>query len=80
MNRKLFISGLMMLAITMHAQTARKFTLNLTDDGKAQMVCFLPENPSGRVCQEVAIRCFRIRTKVIWLPSGLINKVLPISW
>ena len=37
-----------MLAMTMQAQTARKFTLNLTDDGKAQMVCFLPENPSGR--------------------------------
>ena len=48
MNKKLFISGLMMLALTMQAQTARKFTLNLTDDGKAQMVCFLPENPSGR--------------------------------
>jgi acetyl esterase/lipase len=30
------------------AQTARKFTLNLTDDGKAQMVCFLPQNPSGK--------------------------------
>ena len=48
MNRKLFVTGLMMLAMTMQAQTARKFTLNLTDDGKAQMVCFLPENPSGR--------------------------------
>ena len=32
----------------MQAQTARKFTLNLTDDGQAQMVCFLPETPSGR--------------------------------
>ena len=31
-----------------YAQTARQFTLNLTDDGKAQMVCFLPEKPSGR--------------------------------
>ena len=30
------------------AQTARKFTLNLTDDGKAQMVCFLPQTPSGK--------------------------------
>ena len=30
------------------AQTARKFTLDLTEDGKAQMVCFLPENPSGK--------------------------------
>ena len=28
--------------------TARKFTLNLTDDGKAQMVCFLPKAPSGK--------------------------------
>ena len=48
MNRKLFMTGLLMLAMTMQAQTSRKFTLNLTDDGKAQMVCFLPENPSGR--------------------------------
>lgn len=48
MNRKLFMTGLMMLAMTMQAQTAKKFTLNLTDDGKAQMVCFLPEKPSGR--------------------------------
>ncbi|MBR5803233.1 MAG: alpha/beta hydrolase fold domain-containing protein [Bacteroidaceae bacterium] len=30
------------------AQTARKFTIDLTEDGKAQMVCFLPENPSGK--------------------------------
>lgn len=30
------------------AQTARKFTLPLTDDGKAEMVCFLPQNPSGK--------------------------------
>ena len=28
--------------------TARKFTLNLTDDGAAQMVCFLPKAPSGK--------------------------------
>ena len=48
MNRKLFITGLLMLAMSMQAQTARKFTLDLTSDGKAQMVCFLPENPSGR--------------------------------
>ena len=30
------------------AQTARKFTLDLTPDGKAQMVCFLPQTPSGK--------------------------------
>jgi acetyl esterase/lipase len=29
-------------------KTARKFTLNLTDDGAAQMVCFLPQTPSGK--------------------------------
>ena len=30
------------------AATARTFTLDLTDDGKAQMVCFLPQVPSGK--------------------------------
>ena len=41
---------LLMLLFVMgiQAQTARTFTLNLTDDGKAQMVCFLPQNPSGK--------------------------------
>ncbi len=39
---------LLMLTTNMQAQTARKFTINLTDDAKAQMVCFLPEMPSGR--------------------------------
>jgi acetyl esterase/lipase len=41
---------LLMLLLVMgaQAQTARKFTLNLTDDGKAQMVCFLPQTPSGK--------------------------------
>ncbi len=48
MNRKLLITGLLMLAMTMQAQTAKEFTLDLTTDGKAQMVCFLPQNPTGR--------------------------------
>ena len=39
---------LFMLFAGVWAQTARKFTLNLTDDGKAQMVCFLPQTPSGK--------------------------------
>ena len=38
---------LLLIAMAMQAQTAKNFTLNLTDDGTAQMVCFLPENPSG---------------------------------
>ena len=40
--------GLLLVGMTAQAQTARKFTLDLTDDGKAQMVCFLPEAPSGK--------------------------------
>ena len=40
--------SLLMLVASSEAQTARKFTLNLTDDGKAQMVCFLPQTPSGK--------------------------------
>ena len=30
------------------AQTARKFTVNITPDGKANMVAYLPEHSSGR--------------------------------
>ena len=39
---------LLLLAAETQAQTARQFTLNLTEDGAAQMVCFLPQNPSGK--------------------------------
>ena len=46
--RKIFIFSMLLAAATMQAQTAKTFTLDLTDDGKAQMVCFLPENPSGK--------------------------------
>ena len=46
--KKMMILALSLLALTMQAQTARKFTLDLTDNGKAQMVCFLPEKPSGK--------------------------------
>ena len=47
MRNKLLL-GLLLIVSTMQAQTARKFTLDLTDDGKAQMVCFLPTTPSGK--------------------------------
>ena len=40
--------ALLMLVASVESQTVRKFTLNLTDDGKAQMVCFLPQAPSGK--------------------------------
>ena len=46
--KKMITFGLMLLALTVQAQTARKFTLNLTDDSKAQMVCYLPQTPSGK--------------------------------
>lgn len=39
---------LLLLAINMQAQTAKKFTLDLTPDGKAQMVCFLPQQSCGK--------------------------------
>jgi len=42
------ILALLTLAVGVQANTARKFTLDLTPDGKAQMVCFLPEKPSGK--------------------------------
>lgn len=47
MKNKLLI-GLLLIVSLVQAQTARKFTLDLTDDGKAQMVCFLPTIPSGK--------------------------------
>ncbi len=37
-----------MLSMTVAAQTARTFTLNLTDDGEATLAAYLPENPTGR--------------------------------
>ena len=46
--KKLMMMSLALLAMTVQAQTARKFTLDLTPDGKAQMVCFLPETSSGK--------------------------------
>ncbi|MBQ4029130.1 MAG: alpha/beta hydrolase fold domain-containing protein [Prevotella sp.] len=47
MKNKLLL-GLLLIVSLVQAQTARKFTLDLTDDGKAQMVCFLPTTPSGK--------------------------------
>ena len=48
MKRTIQLVVLLLSALTANAQTAREFTLNLTDDGAAQMVCFLPETPMGR--------------------------------
>ena len=48
MRKILSIVALAALGLSVSAQTARKFTVNLTPDGKANMQVFLPENPSGR--------------------------------
>ena len=48
MKKLLFVSLLMLAGVLSFAQTARQFTLNLTPDGAAQMVVFLPAQPSGR--------------------------------
>ncbi len=47
-TKQLLLSGLLLFVATLQAQTLKKFTIDLTDDAKAQMVCFLPEKPSGR--------------------------------
>lgn len=46
--KKLLFGSLLLATMSLQAQTARQFTLDLTPDGQAQMVCFLPEMPSGK--------------------------------
>ena len=46
--KKLMFFALLLLSVGTQAQTARQFMLDLTADGKAQMVCYLPETPSGK--------------------------------
>ena len=46
--RTLSTTLLALLVLTMQAQTARKFTVNITADGKANMVAYLPDSPTGR--------------------------------
>ena len=47
MKRRLNILLMLLIAMAMQAQT-KQFTINLTDDGEANMVCFLADNPTGR--------------------------------
>ncbi len=47
MRKQLLLISLLAPVILL-AQTARKFTVNITADGKANMVAYLPEEPSGR--------------------------------
>ena len=46
--KKLITLLVAVAALTAQAQTARKLTVNLSDDGKANMVGYLPETPTGR--------------------------------
>ena len=46
--RHFFLSGLLAVASVVFAQTNRTFTFNITPDGKANMVVYLPDNPTGR--------------------------------
>ena len=48
MKKTLFAAWLLLVCTALGAQTARQLTLNLTPDGAAQMIVFLPEQPSGR--------------------------------
>ena len=48
MMKKLFFVVLSAVTVTAQAQTAKTFTVNISDDGKANMVAYLPEQPSGR--------------------------------
>ena len=36
------------VALSLQAQTLKTFKVNITPDGQANMVAYLPENPSGR--------------------------------
>jgi acetyl esterase/lipase len=47
-NRIVAACRLLMAVMTAQAQTARKFTVNITADGKSNMLAYLPEQPTGR--------------------------------
>ena len=48
MKRICFLAAVLVAGLSATAQTARKFTVNITPDGQSNMQVFLPENPSGR--------------------------------
>ncbi|MCR4604046.1 MAG: alpha/beta hydrolase fold domain-containing protein [Prevotella sp.] len=48
MKRQLLTVLLVATALSVAAQTARKFTVNITPDGESVMTAYLPEQPSGR--------------------------------
>ncbi len=47
--KKLLTSALLSFCVlSLSAQTARKFTVNITPDGQSNMVAYLPQQPTGR--------------------------------
>ena len=48
MRKCLFVAALLLLADVLTAQTRRQMTVNITPDGKANMVGYLPQNATGR--------------------------------
>lgn len=48
MKRNTIFLGLLLAAITSSAQTARKFVMANSSDGKSEITAYLPQNPSGR--------------------------------
>ncbi len=46
--KKLLQLSLLMMGMSAQAQTTKTFTVNITADGKSNMVAYLPEQPSGR--------------------------------
>lgn len=48
MKKQLLFLLTVVAALTAQAQTARKFTVNITADGASNMQVFLPEQPTGR--------------------------------
>ena len=48
MKRMMTMAAVVLSAVALQAQTARKVSVKISDDGQASMVVFLPEHPTGR--------------------------------
>ncbi|MCR5270656.1 MAG: alpha/beta hydrolase fold domain-containing protein [Prevotella sp.] len=46
--KRLLLFACALVVMTVQAQTARKFTVNITPDGASNMVAYLPDMPTGR--------------------------------
>ncbi|MCI1741910.1 MAG: GDSL-type esterase/lipase family protein [Prevotella sp.] len=47
-KRNLLFCSFLLIALSLPAQTDRKFTLNITPDGASTLTCYLPDQPTGR--------------------------------